>query len=68
MANVMIREWRLVAKQDHLVCFLGGSLLLGATDGGHKLDRASFTTANAMDWKLGQDIIKTCMETHGTTT
>ena len=23
--------WRILAKQDHLVCFLGGSLVLGAT-------------------------------------
>ncbi|KAG8908765.1 mannosyl-oligosaccharide alpha-1,2-mannosidase [Tulasnella sp. 403] len=60
--------WRLEPKQDHLVCFLGGSLMLGATDGGTNLDQTKFTEAEKRDWKFGEDLIKTCMETHKTST
>ncbi len=35
------RSWRLTPKQDHLVCFLGGSLMLGATRTGVVTDRVS---------------------------
>ncbi|KAG9019607.1 mannosyl-oligosaccharide alpha-1,2-mannosidase [Tulasnella sp. 427] len=61
-------HWRRVPKQDHLVCFLGGSLLLGATDGGNQLDRDLFSEGDKVNWKLGEELIKTCMETHKTKT
>ncbi|KZS93510.1 glycoside hydrolase [Sistotremastrum niveocremeum HHB9708] len=64
-------QWRLVPKQDHLVCFLGGSLMLGATDGGHFSvpPRAEeFVGTARRDWTTGYELIKTCMETHRTHT
>ncbi|KAI6133681.1 glycoside hydrolase [Pisolithus croceorrhizus] len=33
--------WRLLPKQDHLVCFLGGSLMLGATTSGAVVNQVS---------------------------
>ncbi|KAH7104958.1 glycoside hydrolase [Auriculariales sp. MPI-PUGE-AT-0066] len=54
-------------KQDHLVCFLGGSLMLGATDGAHAAippDLSKMSTNARRDWGTGQELIKTCMETH----
>ncbi|KAI0714702.1 glycoside hydrolase [Earliella scabrosa] len=67
--------WRLVPKQDHLVCFLGGSLMLGAaTSGAVSLPvtippRASELTPQAQrDWKTGVELIETCMQTHDTAT
>ncbi|KAG9050324.1 mannosyl-oligosaccharide alpha-1,2-mannosidase [Tulasnella sp. UAMH 9824] len=61
-------DWRRVPKQDHLVCFLGGSLMLGATDGGNQLDRRQFSDSDKANWKLGEELIKTCMATHNTKT
>ena len=65
------RQWRLVPKQDHLACFLGGSLMLGAVDGGSSSvpPLPSELSENAKrDWKTGVELIKTCMETHQTST
>lgn len=53
------------------MCFLGGSLMLGATDGAHadvppkpeQLGRAA-----KRDWQTGTELIRTCMETHKTKT
>ncbi|KIO27809.1 glycoside hydrolase family 47 protein [Tulasnella calospora MUT 4182] len=61
-------DWRRIPKQDHLVCFLGGSLMLGATDGGNQLDRSLFSDSEKADWRLGEELIKTCMATHNTKT
>ncbi|KAF8322682.1 glycoside hydrolase [Clavulina sp. PMI_390] len=63
-------EWKNVPKQDHLVCFLGGSLLLGVTEGGGQVppDLATFNEAEKRDWKTGIGLIRTCMETHNTWT
>lgn len=58
-------------KQDHLVCFLGGSLMLGATDGGRADVPPRLETLDARakrDWKAGEELIRTCMETHKTKT
>jgi len=67
--------WRLSPKQDHLVCFLGGSLMLGATTTGATGATVSIppkagelTTVAEAEWKLGEEIIKTCMATHETAT
>ncbi|KAE9390251.1 seven-hairpin glycosidase [Gymnopus androsaceus JB14] len=49
-------SWRLTPKQDHLVCFFGGSLMLGATITG------------AADWKTGVELVRSCVDTHDTKT
>ncbi|KAK0200947.1 glycoside hydrolase family 47 protein [Desarmillaria ectypa] len=68
-------SWRLTPKQDHLVCFIGGSLLLGATTTGALFDTISvpprgqeLTPTGLRDWKSGAALIKTCMDTHDTAT
>jgi len=73
-------SWRREPKQDHLVCFLAGSLLLGAVstrDGGTN-EWASIPPTEeelnvgdgraARDWKTGLDLLNTCIETHKTKT
>ncbi|KAG6335454.1 hypothetical protein ID866_3628 [Astraeus odoratus] len=67
--------WRLSPKQDHLVCFLGGSLMLGATTTGAVVDHVSvpplpreFSHEGKRDWSTGVELIKTCLETHNTQT
>ncbi|KAF8580119.1 glycoside hydrolase family 47 protein [Ramaria rubella] len=64
-------SWRLVPKQDHLVCFIGGSFMLGATDGAH-VSRPPRTRelsgTQLRDWNTGVELIKTCMATHDTKT
>ncbi|OAX39217.1 glycoside hydrolase [Rhizopogon vinicolor AM-OR11-026] len=67
--------WRLVPKQDHLVCFLGGSLMLGATTSGALVDHVSIpprldelTGQGERDWLTGVELINTCMATHDTQT
>lgn len=67
--------WRLVPKQDHLVCFLGGSLMLGATTSGALFDFVSIpprpnelTGQGERDWLTGVELINTCMATHDTQT
>ncbi|KAH7886293.1 glycoside hydrolase family 47 protein [Phlebopus sp. FC_14] len=67
--------WRLVPKQDHLVCFLGGSLMLGATTSGALVDHVSvpplpheLSPQGKRDWLLGAELIKTCMATYDTRT
>ncbi|TFK42101.1 glycoside hydrolase [Crucibulum laeve] len=67
--------WRLIPKQDHLVCFLGGSLMLGATRTGSSSQKVSvppspgeLTAAGQRDWKTGVELIKTCLSTHDTAT
>ncbi|PPQ73267.1 hypothetical protein CVT26_015225 [Gymnopilus dilepis] len=68
-------SWRLAPKQDHLVCFLGGSLMLGATTTGLVGTSVSvpplpdeLTETGQRDWKLGYELIETCMDTHKTAT
>lgn len=64
-------SWRLVPKQDHLVCFIGGSFMLGATDGGRATvppKPRELSGSNLRDWNTGQELIKTCMATHDTKT
>ena len=69
------RSWQLSPKQDHLVCFLGGSLMLGATTTESIVSLVStpplareLTEAGQKDWKLGVELINTCMDTHETAT
>ncbi|KAJ7505305.1 glycoside hydrolase [Mycena galericulata] len=68
-------SWRLTPKQDHLVCFFGGSLMLGATTAGALVHPVSIpprpeelSEAGKRDWKTGMSLIKTCMDTHSTAT
>lgn len=68
---LLSRTWRLVPKQDHLVCFLGGSSMLGATDGAHAdvpPGPKELSSKQSRDWKTGIELIKTCMATHDTRT
>ncbi|KAG2358723.1 hypothetical protein BDR07DRAFT_1489089 [Suillus spraguei] len=67
--------WRLTPKQDHLVCFLGGSLMLGATTSGALVHNVSIppqtnelTEQGERDWLTGAELIKTCMATYETQT
>ncbi|KAK7049867.1 mannosyl-oligosaccharide alpha-1,2-mannosidase [Paramarasmius palmivorus] len=68
-------SWRLTPKQDHLVCFLGGSLMLGATLTGATEYPVSipplqkqFTPNGMRDWDSGVALVKTCIDTHDTAT
>ncbi|KAL4070433.1 glycoside hydrolase [Scleroderma citrinum] len=67
--------WRLLSKQDHLVCFLGGSLMLGATTAGAVVENVSvpplpreLSALGRRDWFTGIELIKTCLATHDTRT
>ncbi|KDR66379.1 hypothetical protein GALMADRAFT_259456 [Galerina marginata CBS 339.88] len=67
--------WVLQAKQDHLVCFLAGSLMLGATTSGAIVNPVSIpprmeelSPQGQRDWKTGVDLLETCMYTHETST
>ncbi|PLW11436.1 hypothetical protein PCANC_21274 [Puccinia coronata f. sp. avenae] len=56
-----------VPKQDHLVCFLGGLLLLGVTEGDQILkdsDVMSLPETIQEDWLLGKELIKSCVDTY----
>jgi mannosyl-oligosaccharide alpha-1,2-mannosidase len=62
-------SWQIIPKQDHLVCFLGGSFLLGLTEGGQK--SVSWDQLSRGDWEdyqAGVGIIESCMATHDTAT
>ncbi|KAI0756187.1 glycoside hydrolase [Daedaleopsis nitida] len=67
--------WRLAPKQDHLACFFGGSLMLGAVTSGAIAPPVSvpprtneLTLQGIRDWKSGVELIETCMLTHDTAT
>ncbi|KAL0954028.1 hypothetical protein HGRIS_005182 [Hohenbuehelia grisea] len=62
-------------KQDHLVCFLAGSLMLGATTSGARSSTVSvpprmeeLSPQGQRDWKTGVELLETCMYTHETET
>ncbi|VVT45027.1 uncharacterized protein SAPINGB_P000613 [Magnusiomyces paraingens] len=51
-------------KMDHLVCFVGGMLGIGAT-GGHNIDtarRMKWTTNQENDFRLAMELTRTCYE------
>jgi hypothetical protein len=59
------RTWKVVPKQDHLVCFLGGSFLLGVTEGNRKeVDWKKLDTRDKVDMIVGKGIIEGCMRTY----
>ncbi|KDR68814.1 hypothetical protein GALMADRAFT_256675 [Galerina marginata CBS 339.88] len=68
-------QWRLSPKQDHLVCFLAGSLMLGATTTGLAGSSVSvpphpteLTATGRKDWQLGYELLETCIDTYKTPT
>ncbi|KAJ7115276.1 glycoside hydrolase [Mycena epipterygia] len=69
-------SWALQHKQDHLVCFLAGSLMLGATTAGARTAGAvsvpprtdELTKTGQRDWDTGVELLEGCMETHRTAT
>ncbi|EMD42355.1 glycoside hydrolase family 47 protein [Gelatoporia subvermispora B] len=68
-------SWRLTPKQDHLVCFLGGSLMLGAVTTGAVTQPVSLpprpeelSPQGQRDWATGIELVETCMRTHDTAT
>jgi endoplasmic reticulum Man9GlcNAc2 1,2-alpha-mannosidase len=63
-------DWNLQAKQDHLVCFLGGSLLLGVTEGHGSFppNWKALSVTQKRDWTTGTELIKTCVATYNTET
>ncbi|KAH9013872.1 glycoside hydrolase family 47 protein [Lactarius hengduanensis] len=69
------RSWRLTPKQDFLVCFFGGNLLLSATRSGALVQDVSvpprleeLSEVGQRDWATGIELIRTCMDTHDTKT
>ncbi|KAF9260838.1 glycoside hydrolase [Marasmius fiardii PR-910] len=68
-------SWRLTPKQDHLVCFFGGSLMLGATITGASSasvgippEVVELASNGQRDWQNGKELLKTCVRTHDTAT
>jgi endoplasmic reticulum Man9GlcNAc2 1,2-alpha-mannosidase len=68
-------EWTSSPKQDHLVCFLGGSLMLGAVTTEAKTAHVSLpphpselTEVGTRDWLTGRALIETCMDTYNSST
>lgn len=64
-------DWRRFAKQDHLVCFLGGSLMLGATTTQALTFPVSVPPAagellktGKRDWMTGFELVNTCVDTY----
>nr|ATB19471.1 putative MNS3 [Thuja plicata] len=58
-------------KMDHLVCFLPGTLALGATRGLTKqraMEEGLMTIEDIENLKLAEDIMKTCYEMYAVTT
>nr|ATB19462.1 putative MNS3 [Juniperus drupacea] len=58
-------------KMDHLVCFLPGTLALGATRGLTKqraMEEGLMTIEDIENLKLAEDIMKTCYEMYSVTT
>ncbi|EGG12305.1 family 47 glycoside hydrolase, partial [Melampsora larici-populina 98AG31] len=57
--------YKFVPKQDHLVCFLGGSLMLGVTEGQpiNTIPKEMNEDQNE-DWEIGKELIKTCVDTY----
>ncbi len=62
-------------KQDFLVCFFAGNLLLSATRAGSLVKNVSvppraeeLSDVGQRDWTTGVELIRTCMATHDTKT
>ncbi|KAJ1023575.1 hypothetical protein NDA16_003192 [Ustilago loliicola] len=67
---------QLVPKQDHLVCFLGGAMMLGSTSTRDIFgdivkrplppisDVGTGDETDKEDWRLGHELVRTCMDTY----
>jgi len=67
--NTGAQSWRIVPKQDHLVCFLGGSFILGVTEGGaRELSWNNLDERDEEDFVVGAGIVESCVETYNTAT
>jgi len=70
----VIRTWRLLPKQDHLVCFLPGLLMLGAVMTAPVLNVSTppkfheLSEHGRKDWLAGGRLLETCVKTHDTQT
>ncbi|KAF9063968.1 glycoside hydrolase [Rhodocollybia butyracea] len=69
--------WHFGHRQEHLVCFLAGTLMLGAVtsgsrDGHHTVSvpplPEQLTERGLRDWQMGIDILEGCLSTHDTET
>ncbi|KAJ7624463.1 glycoside hydrolase family 47 protein [Roridomyces roridus] len=65
--------WVRALKQDHLACFLGGSLMLGATTANSLVLRPSIPPKEEeldergkRDWATGAGLVETCVDTYRT--
>ncbi|KAI3479386.1 hypothetical protein L1887_58591 [Cichorium endivia] len=70
---------QLVPKQDHLVCFLGGAMMLGSTSDVDIFgdvakrplppisDVGKGDETDREDWRLGHEFVRTCMDTYTNT-
>ena len=72
--HLVIRTWLLAPKQDHLVCFLPGLLMLGAVRtapvGGVSAPPRfhDLSEHGRKDWLTGVRLLETCVKTHDTQT
>ena len=70
----MISSWKLAPKQDHLVCFFPGLLMLGAvmtTPAANVSTPPKFhelSKHGRNDWLAGVSLLETCVKTHDTQT
>ena len=58
-----------VPKQDHLVCFLGGTMMIGAaanSTGMLRPPRTRYGSSKAIieDWRVGHEITRSCVDTY----
>jgi mannosyl-oligosaccharide alpha-1,2-mannosidase len=65
--------FRLLPKQDHLVCFLGGALMLGAHElgapyAGRRSGSLAISAVQQEDWAVGHEVLRGCMTTYQETT
>lgn len=53
-------------KMDHLVCFLGGNLVLGATEGKtyKSAKKLGWSYRQESDFQIGKELTRSCMETY----
>jgi hypothetical protein len=54
-------------KMDHLVCFMGGSFVLGVTEGASIYELDPLDKKDSEDYRLGQEITRTCYEMYNMT-
>ena len=69
-----IRSWLLAPKQDHLVCFFPGLLMLGAVMTAPVSNISTppnfheLSEHGKKDWLTGVRLLETCVKTHSTQT